>query len=427
MQNLKTITFAFAFFFAFVFSVTAQNHWTPDVREYDNYMTLSAYIMLNGNELKSNQIEVAGFINGVCRGNYRLAPAEHDGHPYPVYLQVWGSPEDNGKLISIKIYDHATATEYIAEQTPVYQYNGMLGFPTLYELTVTTNDQLDNADISAAKTLVENAVYSDIQVNIPNLAAARTKVETIISGLNLNGVSTNVINGTFTAAIEGTVSNINGTNGSFTFTVTLNKGAGTQQTTGQLTLTIIATPYNTTQDEADIAAAKTLLENADFTFSQENGNTQEELLTSLLEYINTLLEGTGITVTANDITISSFTPATAGTENNPDGTAGSFTFTVTLKKGASSSTTGNITASITASVYTSVNNVKVLPLKAIKTNSGLLVSGLTPMEIFHIYNSAGQLLHTEKATNSQQCVILLPINNNILIIRQGDKKVKVIY
>jgi hypothetical protein len=104
-------------------------------------MAVVAYIMFNGVELddvEDEQIEIAGFIDDVCRGTYRLYDMEYPGHPFPVFLQVWGSPTDNGKPFSFKIYDHFTAMEYTAEQTPEYQYNGILGYPTLYEITIDT-------------------------------------------------------------------------------------------------------------------------------------------------------------------------------------------------------------------------------------------------------------------------------------------------
>ena len=103
----------------------------------------------------------------------------------------------------------------------------------------------DNADITAVKLLVEGATYSDTQANIPTEAAAKAKVESVISGLALNGVTPTVEGIKFTPAIAGTVANISGTDGSYTFTVKLNKGAGTEQTTGTLTLTIIATAIQT--------------------------------------------------------------------------------------------------------------------------------------------------------------------------------------
>ena len=101
----------------------------------------------------------------------------------------------------------------------------------------------DDADIAAAKLLVEGADYTDTQANVPDEAAALAKIETIIGELYLNGVSTTVNKVSYTAPVAGSVNNEAGNDGNYTFTVTLTKGAGTPQTTGELTLTIIATAF----------------------------------------------------------------------------------------------------------------------------------------------------------------------------------------
>jgi len=132
------------FLLFFLFSGKAQNHWNPNTNIYDNYMTIAGYILLNGVELQGvadHQIEVAGFVDDVCRGTYRLYDMGYPGHPFLVFLQAWGSPEDNGKQLTFKMYDHATATECTSAQTAVYEYNGMLGFPTFYEIIITKATQ----------------------------------------------------------------------------------------------------------------------------------------------------------------------------------------------------------------------------------------------------------------------------------------------
>ncbi|GHV50023.1 hypothetical protein FACS1894181_10020 [Bacteroidia bacterium] len=94
-----------------------------------------------------------------------------------------------------------------------------------------------------AKAAIESAGYTDTQANVPDAEAATAAVKAIISTLNLNGVTTSVVPGNFTSAVAGNEGKPAGTNGSYTFTVNLNKGGGTQQTTKQLTLTVTATPY----------------------------------------------------------------------------------------------------------------------------------------------------------------------------------------
>jgi uncharacterized repeat protein (TIGR02543 family) len=101
----------------------------------------------------------------------------------------------------------------------------------------------DNSSIAAAKNLIEAATYTATQADVADAAAAKANVEAIIDDQNLNGVTATVLAETFTAAQSGTAADINGVNGSYSFTVELAKGAGANQTTSELTLTITATPY----------------------------------------------------------------------------------------------------------------------------------------------------------------------------------------
>jgi uncharacterized repeat protein (TIGR02543 family) len=101
----------------------------------------------------------------------------------------------------------------------------------------------DYADITDAKALVESTAFTATQAQVSSIAAAKAKAESVIGGLALNGVSAEVVDGAFTAAVAGTSGNPAGTNGSYTFTVTLNKGDSAEQTTASLTLAITATPY----------------------------------------------------------------------------------------------------------------------------------------------------------------------------------------
>ncbi len=119
-----------------------------------------------------------------------------------------------------------------------------------------TNPGQDNAAIVAAKTVIEGTAYTTAQTNAANIAQAKAAVETIIATLNLNGVTASVNNGTFTAAVAGTENDPAGTNGSYTFTVYLSRGAGTPVTTTALTLTITAGNYSSVSFPISIRAAK---------------------------------------------------------------------------------------------------------------------------------------------------------------------------
>ncbi|MDR0794518.1 MAG: hypothetical protein LBE79_00445, partial [Tannerella sp.] len=123
-----------------------------------------------------------------------------------------------------------------------YERGSNNGFIDVAGVTVTAVN--DDAFITAAKAAIEGATYTDTQANVADIAAAKATVETIIGKITLNGVTATVVDGTFTAAIAGTAGTPAGTNGSYTFTVNLEKGTGTQQISSTLTLTITATPYH---------------------------------------------------------------------------------------------------------------------------------------------------------------------------------------
>ena len=103
-----------------------------------------------------------------------------------------------------------------------------------------------------------------------------------------------------------------------------------------------------TGEEDAVAAAKLTLEQGVYTVEQSTANEEAAVKNWLTERVNELIAGTGVTVTADDITIHSFQPATAGTEELPDGIDGSFTFTVRLSKGQASAETAQLTGTITA-------------------------------------------------------------------------------
>ncbi|MDR2172867.1 MAG: fibronectin type III domain-containing protein [Burkholderiales bacterium] len=105
----------------------------------------------------------------------------------------------------------------------------------------------DDLAIDAAKMAVEGAFPATVpQATLNTQTDARSHVESIVNDLlNNTGVTATVNNVDFWAAIAGDHANVSGTNGTYIFTVSLDKGIGTQQVTNHLTLTITATPAQT--------------------------------------------------------------------------------------------------------------------------------------------------------------------------------------
>jgi hypothetical protein len=227
-------------------------------------------------------------------------------------------------------------------------------------LTITAtpfNSQVvaDNADITAARVLIEGTPFGPVaQSSINTQAAARAHVENAIAGLNLNGVSAAVTNINFEAAFAGTTGNLLGMDGYYNFTVTLNKGDGREQVTRVLGLAVTATPHGDASmiHSAEIAAARAIIESTEWEPAPQNR------VTNLFEarfYIDDILA----TLNLNDVSavVASviLEPAFAGTVGNPSGMNGWYNFTVTLSKGTGTrQTTDTLELAITANHFVSV-------------------------------------------------------------------------
>jgi predicted heme/steroid binding protein len=107
--------------------------------------------------------------------------------------------------------------------------------------------QLENADaVSHAKLAVEGAIYDITQAEANTELDVLTAIEAVISGLALEGATASVTKQVYTPAIDGSELTPNGSDGSYTFTVTLSKGAGptlASDITNTLSMNITATVY----------------------------------------------------------------------------------------------------------------------------------------------------------------------------------------
>jgi len=107
---------------------------------------------------------------------------------------------------------------------------------------VTVDTAADLASVATVKGLVAGATYTMTQAAATNEAAVKTEIEIKIATLALDGVAVPVTKVLYTAAVAGDAGTPAGTNGNYTFTVALSKGAASD-TTATLTMTITATAY----------------------------------------------------------------------------------------------------------------------------------------------------------------------------------------
>ena len=143
----------------------------------------------------------------------------------------------------------------------------------------------------------------------------------------------------------------------WTFTVTAEDG-----TTAEYTIHVSIAENPAEGNKAAVAAAKSMLENASFTYASKDVNSEDAAKTAVEKQIEALLSDKGVSF---EVTMTGFTAAQDGTAENESGTNGSFNFTVKLTKGeAETSAEDNVslTGTITAAEYVKSTNAGVAEL-----------------------------------------------------------------
>ncbi len=223
-------------------------------------------------------------------------------------------------------------------------------------------------DIGAAKVAIEGATYTATQSEAGTAEAAGTKAQALVNDLELVGTTAAVVPGSFTAAVAGTSGTPAGTNGAYTFTVTINKGGGTHQTSAQKTMTITATAYDPAADNTAIGTAKGTIESATYTATQAEAGTADAAETKAQALVNAL-ELVGTTA---EVVPGSFAAAVAGTSGTPAGTNGAYTFTVTINKGGGTQQiSAQKTMSITATPNAGISDVDAVAAAKIAIETAL--------------------------------------------------------
>jgi len=220
------------------------------------------------------------------------------------------------------------------------------------------------------------------------------------------------------------------------FTVTLSGEDNTRTfTMPAYNVTVTATFRLKTQEDIDkeaVETAKAEIEGGTYSVAQAVANTESAVKAWLVGKINGyngFKAFNEISITEDDITISNFATAAEGTEAIPDGTNGSFIFTVTLTKGEATLTTSEIPGIIEATPYDDLTNIGVETgrapsLQAYAINGQLHVSGLTVGDLWAIYNISGSMIYQSKAIDEKADVYLN--TSGIYIIVSGMQRVKVV-
>jgi hypothetical protein len=113
------------------------NYWEPESNDFEDNMTLTCIVQLDGVEQATSMLEVGAFCGTQCRGSQRatyFAPSDH----YIIQMIVFGESND---MISFRLYDHLTEQELmLTPPTPItFNSNGYGSLFNPYVLNFTSN------------------------------------------------------------------------------------------------------------------------------------------------------------------------------------------------------------------------------------------------------------------------------------------------
>ncbi|WP_305767981.1 FN3 associated domain-containing protein [Candidatus Epulonipiscium viviparus] len=200
----------------------------------------------------------------------------------------------------------------------------------------------------------------------------KTQVEQLLADANIDSLNVVINPGEFNRATAGKDLDIEGRNGHFKFTVTLEAKDNTIPSQTTETATVVITAEKFDQEAEDLrllAIAKDAITAAEITVLQAEAETVEAAVVAVQAKVNEI-EGVKdvlkLTATVS-ATTADFTPAQTGTAPNNAGTDGVLNYTVTLARETATDTLVT-PAIITATVYTieeEVTEAKDLINKAI--------------------------------------------------------------
>ena len=206
----------------------------------------------------------------------------------------------------------------------------------------------------------------------------------------------------------------------------------------------ISATFEKTQDTMDaeaVAAAEAAITGGTYHIAQLTANDAGGVKTWLINTLNQLFGQThGLQLRSSPIPIdalvevTTITPAIAGTEDNPNGINGAFTFTVTLTRGTTTIVTTQTSGIILAAPYsaTPLKRIELLPLNELTTrilNTGNVATGVLTLTLSGADASSFILPAStinSLPTGGEADVVLNPRDNlaegvyNVTLIVTGD-------
>lgn len=202
-MNTKLKFFLISCFLILSSSLFGQ-HWTATTGDHNDYMTVYLNVSIDGVEVQKENLELAAFCNGICRGvgGYgSMTVGPYNYYYYRVLVRA-NQADINTTDVTFKVYDPETDKEYISDYTvKYYEPLSTIGSqrdpqPANFVEDNSSNewywdDEIPSAGVDAmtihASILIDNIVQND-ENTTPRLQLA------VFSGSELRGRTSPVVN-----------------------------------------------------------------------------------------------------------------------------------------------------------------------------------------------------------------------------------------
>lgn len=203
-KNLILLTL-FTLIVSALFGQADDHYWHTDYTLYSNNLSIRVMIFIDGVEQRNENIEIAAFCGDELRGNERTVHVTGNNPTYgevDSYLAALTVIGNDGDVITFKLYDHSTETEYemFSNETITFETNAVHGNPyNPFHLTFTIphpnntftgsgswNDasNWENSKVPTEKSIVTidgDALITD-NITVYSLSINETKSLTIKDG-----------------------------------------------------------------------------------------------------------------------------------------------------------------------------------------------------------------------------------------------------
>ena len=116
--------------------ITTSVYTDVDPQEYENRMSFTTAIILDGVEVTSGNWEICAFsgTEEACRGS--IVMQDYQDVPVHPYLGIFNVYGNGGEKIEFKVYNHDRDTSYIATNSIIFDTNHYGNYDSPYEVTI---------------------------------------------------------------------------------------------------------------------------------------------------------------------------------------------------------------------------------------------------------------------------------------------------